>query len=287
MKFSKLRKFLVLFLIPLAFVVIFSGTGAVHATTVTPDTGAEEGQVDSVTSDNNDATTLGLSLSTNSDETSLSGTLQILLIITVISLAPSILVMVTSFTRIIIVLHFVRTAIGTQSSPPNNVLIGLSLFLTLFIMSPVIAQIKTEAYDPLVAEEITQQEALERGIQPLREFMLKQTRQDDLRLFMDIAKIEPVESVDELSITIIIPAFIISELRAAFIIGFLIYVPFIVIDMVVSSVIMSMVVASVLMGMGMMMLPPTTISMPFKILLFILADGWNLVIGQLVNSFNF
>ena len=278
MKFSKLRKFLVLFLIPLAFVVIFSGTGAVHATTVTPDTGAEEGQVDSVTSDNNDATTLGLSLSTNSDETSLSGTLQILLIITVISLAPSILGMVTSFTRIIIVLHFVRTAIGTQSSPPNNVLIGLSLFLTLFIMSPVIAQIKTEAYDPLVAEEITQQEALERGIQPLREFMLKQTRQDDLRLFMDIAKIEPVESVDELSITIIIPAFIISELRAAFIIGFLIYVPFIVIDMVVSSVLMSM---------GMMMLPPTTISMPFKILLFILADGWNLVIGQLVNSFNF
>ena len=278
MKFSKLRKFLVLFLIPLAFVVIFSGTGAVHATTVTPDTGAEEGQVDSVTSDNNDATTLGLSLSTNSDETSLSGTLQILLIITVISLAPSILVMVTSFTRIIIVLHFVRTAIGTQSSPPNNVLIGLSLFLTLFIMSPVIAQIKTEAYDPLVAEEITQQEALERGIQPLREFMLKQTRQDDLRLFMDIAKIEPVESVDELSITIIIPAFIISELRAAFIIGFLIYVPFIVIDMVGSSVLMSM---------GMMMLPPTTISMPFKILLFILADGWNLVIGQLVNSFNF
>lgn len=278
MKFSKLRKFLVLFLIPLAFVVIFSGTGAVHATTVTPDTGAEEGQVDSVTSDNNDATTLGLSLSTNSDETSLSGTLQILLIITVISLAPSILVMVTSFTRIIIVLHFVRTAIGTQSSPPNNVLIGLSLFLTLFIMSPVIAQIKTEAYDPLVAEEITQQEALERGIQPLREFMLKQTRQDDLRLFMDIAKIEPVESVDELSITIIIPAFIISELRAAFIIGFLIYVPFIVIDMIVSSVLMSM---------GMMMLPPTTISMPFKILLFILADGWNLVIGQLVNSFNF
>ena len=278
MKFSKLRKFLVLFLIPLAFVVIFSGTGAVHATTVTPVTGAEEGQVDSVTSDNNDATTLGLSLSTNSDETSLSGTLQILLIITVISLAPSILVMVTSFTRIIIVLHFVRTAIGTQSSPPNNVLIGLSLFLTLFIMSPVIAQIKTEAYDPLVAEEITQQEALERGIQPLREFMLKQTRQDDLRLFMDIAKIEPVESVDELSITIIIPAFIISELRAAFIIGFLIYVPFIVIDMVVSSVLMSM---------GMMMLPPTTISMPFKILLFILADGWNLVIGQLVNSFNF
>ena len=145
-------------------------------------------------------------------------------------------------------------------------------------MSPVIAQITTEAYDTLVAEEITQQEAFERGIQPLREFMLKQTRQDDLRLFMDIAKIEPVESVDELSITIIIPAFIISELRAAFIIGFLIYVQYIVIDMVVSSMIMSI---------DMMMLQPTTLSMPFKILLFILADGWNLVIGQLVNSFNF
>lgn len=276
MKFSKLRKIIVLFLIPLVFVVIFSGAGTAHATSVTPDTGVEEGQ----TSDKNkeDGTSLGLTLNTDSDQTSLSGTLQILLIITVISLAPSILVMVTSFTRIIIVLHFLRTAIGTQSSPPNNVLIGLSLFLTLFIMSPVIAQIKTDAYDPLVAEEITQQEALERGIKPLREFMLKQTRQDDLRLFMDIAKVKPVDNLDELSLTIIIPAFIISELRAAFIIGFLIYIPFIVIDMVVSSVLMSM---------GMMMLPPTTISMPFKILLFILADGWNLVIGQLVNSFNF
>lgn len=277
MKFSRCRKILLLFLIPLMFVVIFSGSGSAYATGVTPDTGIEEGQTESITSDE-DGTTLGLTLNTNSDETSLSGTLQILLIITVISLAPSILVMVTSFTRIIIVLHFVRTAVGTQSSPPNNVLIGLALFLTLFIMSPVVAQIKTEAYDPLVAEEITQQEALERGIQPIRDFMLKQTRQDDLRLFMDIAKVKPVESLDELSITIIIPAFIISELRAAFIIGFLIYIPFIVIDMVVSSVLMSM---------GMMMLPPTTISMPFKILLFILADGWNLVIGQLVNSFNF
>lgn len=278
MKFTKIRKFFVLFLIPLALIVVFSGTGRVRAASVDPNTGVEEGQTDSITTDGNDSTSLGLTLNTNSDSTSLSGTLQILLIITVISLAPSILVMVTSFTRIVIVLHFVRTAIGTQSSPPNNVLIGLSLFLTLFIMSPVIAQIKTDAYDPLVAEEITQQEALERGVKPLREFMLKQTRQEDLRLFMDIAKVDPVDDLDELSITIIIPAFIISELRAAFIIGFLIYIPFIVIDMVVSSVLMSM---------GMMMLPPTTISMPFKILLFILADGWNLVIGQLVNSFNF
>ena len=278
MKSSKIRKIIILFLIPLMFVVIFSGASNVHATNVTPDTDVEEGQGESITSDDDNGVSVGLTFNSDSEETSLAGTLQILLIITVISLAPSILVMVTSFTRIVIVLHFVRTAIGTQSSPPNNVLIGLSLFLTLFIMSPVIAQIKTEAYDPLVAEEITQQEALERGIEPLRDFMLKQTRQDDLRLFMDIAKIDPVESIDELPITVIIPAFIISEMRAAFIIGFMIYIPFIVIDMVVSSVLMSM---------GMMMLPPTTISMPFKILLFILADGWNLVVGQLVNSFNF
>ena len=278
MNSRKIRKIIILFLIPLMFVVIFSGASNVHATGVTPDTDVEEGQGESITSDDDNGVSVGLTFNSDSEETSLAGTLQILLIITVISLAPSILVMVTSFTRIVIVLNFVRTAIGTQSSPPNNVLIGLSLFLTLFIMSPVIAQIKTEAYDPLVAEEITQQEALERGIEPLRDFMLKQTRQDDLRLFMDIAKIDPVESIDELPITVIIPAFIISEMRAAFIIGFLIYIPFIVIDMVVSSVLMSM---------GMMMLPPTTISMPFKILLFILADGWNLVVGQLVNSFNF
>ena len=167
---------------------------------------------------------------------------------------------------------------SARNPHPNNVLIGLSLFLTLFIMSPVFAQVKTEALDPLSANEITQEEALDRGLQPIRAFMVDQTRQDDLRLFMDIAKMDTVESIDEIPITVIIPAFIISELRAAFIIGFMIYIPFIVIDMVV---------ASVLMSMGMMMLPPTTISMPFKILLFILADGWNLVIGNLVNSFNF
>ena len=207
----------------------------------------------------------------------LVGLLVSFVFITVISLAPSILVMVTSFTRIIVVLHFVRTAIGTQSSPPNNVLIGLSLFLTRFIMSPVFARVKTDAIDPLSDGQITNEQALENGIAPIREFMLNQVREDDLRLFMDIAKIDSVNSVDELPITVIIPAFIISELRAAFIIGFMIYIPFIVIDMVV---------ASVLMSMGMMMLPPTTISMPFKILLFILADGWNLIIGNLVNSFS-
>ncbi len=275
MKYKKLRKFIMLFMI--AMVVIFSGTSS-SATTVTPDTDPEEGIEQELTNfDNNDDVSVGLTLTTNSDDTSLSGTLQILLVITVISIAPSILVMVTSFTRIIVVLHFIRTATGLQSSPPNNVLIGLSLFLTLFIMSPVFSKVNTEALQPLNAGEITQQQAIERGLEPIREFMLKQVRQDDLRLFMDIAKMDTVESVDEIPITVIIPAFIISELRAAFIIGFLIYIPFIVIDMVVSSVLMSM---------GMMMLPPTTISMPFKILLFVLADGWHLIIGSLVNSFN-
>lgn len=275
MKYTKLRKLILLFLIPLAMVVIFSGTNT-YATTVTPETEAEEGLDEAITDD--EGLSVGLTLNSNSDDTTLSGTLQILLVITVISLAPSILVMVTSFTRIVVVLGFTRQAMGTQSSPPNNVLIGLSLFLTLFIMSPIFLQIKEEAIDPLSANEITQEEALDKCVEPLKTFMLEQARQEDLRLFMDIAKVDTVESADELSLTIVIPAFIISELRAAFIIGFLIYIPFIVIDMVV---------ASVLMSMGMMMLPPTTISMPFKILLFILADGWNLVIGELVNSFNF
>ena len=274
MKYKKLSKFIVLFLIAMA--VIFMGTTS-YATSVEPGTEPEETQDEGITGDD-EGLSLGLTLNSNADNTTLSGTLQMLLVITIISVAPSILVMVTSFTRIIVVLHFLRTAIGTQSSPPNNVLIGLSLFLTLFIMGPVFAQIKTEGIDKLQAGEITQEEAIDNCIEPVKDFMLKQVREDDLRLFMDIAKIDSVESVDELPITVIIPAFIISELRAAFIIGFLIYIPFIVIDMVVSSVLMSM---------GMMMLPPTTISMPFKILLFILADGWNLVIGELVKSFNF
>ena len=271
MKYKRFRKYILLFV--MTILVCLSGTTS-HATDVVPGTepepGIEEGMVD------DDGVSVGLSFNSDSDETTLSGTLQILLIVTVISIAPSILVMVTSFTRIIVVMHFIRIAIGTQSSPPNNVLIGLSLFLTLFIMSPVFYQIKTEAIDPMSANEISQEEALDKCIDPIREFMFNQVREDDLRLFMDIAKIDGVDSLDEIPTTVLIPAFIISELRAAFIIGFLIYIPFIILDMVVSSVLMSM---------GMMMLPPTTISMPFKILLFILADGWNLIIGQLVNSF--
>ena len=276
MKFSRFKKIIFFFLLPLTLVVLCSGTVA-KATNVTPDTEPELGVDENTGVTPDGGITVGLTLDTNSEETKLSGTLQILLVITIISIAPSILVMLTSFTRIVIVLHFVRQAVGTQSSPPNNVLVGLSLFLTFFIMSPVFVQINDNALKPLNQGTISQQEAIDKTIEPLKQFMLNQTRQDDLRLFMDMANLESVEQAMELPITVVIPAFIISEIRAAFIIGFVIYIPFIVIDMVVSSVLMSM---------GMMMLPPTTISMPFKILLFILADGWNLVVGEVVKSFN-
>lgn len=202
--------------------------------------------------------------------------IQILVLLTIISLAPSILVMATSFTRIIVVLHFVRSALATQQTPPNQVLIGLALFLTLFIMAPVMQEVNAEALQPYSAGEITQREAIDNGLRPIRGFMLEQVNDKDLRLFMDIAEIESVNDYNDIPTNVLIPAFIISELRAAFIIGFLIYIPFIVIDMVV---------ASTLMSMGMMMLPPVMISMPFKILLFILADGWSLIIGELVKTF--
>ena len=197
------------------------------------------------------------------------------MILTIISLAPALLILLTSFTRIIIVLHFLRTAIGTQSSPPNQILIGLALFLTLFIMQPVFTDINENAIKPFDAGEITQEEAIEIGSQPLRAFMNGQVQTKDIDLFIEISG-ETYENYDEVPFSILIPSFVISELRTAFIIGFMLYIPFIVIDMVV---------ASVLMSMGMMMLPPTTISLPFKILLFILADGWNLVIGSLVKTF--
>ncbi len=228
-------------------------------------------QTADATSDNNN----GLSITYNNDNGTLSGPIKILLFLTVISLAPSILIMLTSFTRIIIVLHFVRSAIGTQTVPPNQVLVGLALFLTLFIMSPIFSEINENAIKPLDAGQITQEEALEIGMEPLREFMFEQTQTKDINMFCDIQGVT-YETQDDISNTILIPSFILSELRTAFIIGFLIYIPFIVIDMVV---------ASVLMSMGMMMLPPTTISLPFKVLLFVLADGWDLVIGSLVKTF--
>lgn len=220
---------------------------------------------------------IGFNVTTGTEEdSSLATTLQMLLILTVISLAPSILIMVTSFTRILVVLHFVRSALGTQTTPPNQILIGLALFLTLFIMSPTLSKVNEEAIKPLSAGEITAEEALDAGIEPIREFMFGETRNEELVLFLDIAGIETVDTADDIPTWVLVPAFIISELRAAFIIGFLIYIPFIVIDMVVSST---------LMAMGMMMLPPTTISMPFKILLFIMADGWNLIIESVLRTF--
>lgn len=206
----------------------------------------------------------------------LSGSLRILLTLTLIALAPTLLIMLTCFTRIIIVLHFTRAALNTQTAPPNQVLIGLALFLTFFIMSPTITKVYDDVIVPFDAGEITQDEALEQGIQPFREFMFKHTQTKDVRLFLDISKTEWSGKLEDIPSSVLIPSFIISELRTAFIIGFYIYIPFIVIDMVV---------ASTLMSMGMMMLPPTTVSMPFKILLFVLADGWNLIIGSLVRTF--
>jgi len=214
--------------------------------------------------------------SKDGEDSSLATTLQMLFILTIISLAPSILIMVTSFTRILVVLHFVRSAMGTQTTPPNQILIGLALFLTLFVMSPTLSRINTEAIKPLSAGEITGEQAIEQAVEPLREFMFAETRNQELALFVDIAGIETIETADDIPTWVLVPAFIISELRAAFIIGFLIYIPFIVIDMVVSST---------LMAMGMMMLPPTTISMPFKILLFIMADGWTLIIESVLRTF--
>lgn len=217
----------------------------------------------------------GLHITYNNDEGTMSASIQILLTLTILSLAPSILIMLTSYTRIIIVLHFLRTAIGTQTAPPNQVLIGLALFLTFFIMWPTFEQVNTTVLQPLDKGEIKTEQVFELAEIPFREFMEKQTQTKDLQLFIDISG-ETYETYDEVPFTTLMPAFIISELRTAFIMGFLIYIPFIVIDMVVSSVLMSM---------GMMMLPPTTISMPFKILLFILADGWNLVIANVVQTF--
>lgn len=217
-----------------------------------------------------------LTVTYDDGEGNVSGTLRILITLTLVAMAPMLLLMLTSFTRILIVLHFTRAALNTQTAPPNQVLIGLSLFLTFFIMNPVLTEINETALQPFEAGEMTQTEFVETAMEPLREFMYGQTQTKDVRLFLEIAQIDEVESVDDIPTRVLVPGFIISELRTAFIIGFLIYIPFIIIDMVV---------ASTLMSMGMMMLPPTTISMPFKILLFVLADGWNLVVGNLVKTF--
>lgn len=206
----------------------------------------------------------------------LSTVLQIIILLTILSLAPAIAILLTSFTRIVVVLAFVRTSLATQQMPPNQVLIGLALFLTFFVMAPTFQQVNQDALIPYLNGEIGQEEAFEKGMDPMRKFMFKQTREKDLALFVKMSGIERPRNFDDIPNYVLIPSFVISELKTAFQIGFIIFIPFLVIDMVV---------ASALMSMGMMMLPPMMISLPFKILLFILVDGWNLVIQSLVMSF--
>ena len=203
-------------------------------------------------------------------------TLNIIFLLTIIALLPSIVVMVTSFTRIIIILSFLRNAMGIQQVPPNVVLAGLSLFLTLFIMGPTLNQINVQAYLPYRQEQITQEEALKRATVPLKEFMLRQTEKGTLNMYLDMAGQELTDKVEDLSLTVIVPSFMTSELKHAFLAGFLIYLPFLLIDMVT---------ASILMSMGMVMLPPAMISLPFKLLLFIAVDGWELLFSSIVKSF--
>ena len=206
----------------------------------------------------------------------LSVVLQIFVLMTVLSLAPAILVMLTSFTRIAIVLSVLRRAMGTQSMPPNQIVLGLSLFLTLFIMSPVWNTVNEEALQPYLQKKISQEQAFEKAMAPIRAFMVRHTREKDMALLIDIAKSQRPRTVADVPTTVLIPAFILSELKTAFQMAFMLYVPFLVIDMVV---------ASVLLSMGMMMLPPIMISLPFKLMLFVLADGWHLIVGSLVKSF--
>lgn len=213
------------------------------------------------------------------DETEGSGSsaISIMLLLTVLSIAPAILMLMTSFTRIVIVLGFVRTSLGTQQMPPNQVLIGLAMFLTFFIMSPTLSQVNQVALQPYLKGEITQTQAFEKAAEPMKKFMFSQTREKDLLLFIKYTKTEKPKSYEDIPITVLVPAYAISELKTAFQMGFMIFIPFLIIDMVVSST---------LMAMGMMMLPPVMISLPFKILLFILVDGWYLVVKSLLMSFN-
>ena len=202
--------------------------------------------------------------------------IQILILLTVLSLAPAILIMMTSFTRLVMVFSFLRSALGTQQMPPNQILIGLSLFLTFFIMTPVWSTVHEKALVPYQEKKISQGQAIDEALKPVRQFMFKQTREKDLALFVNMAKISKPKNKEEIPTTVLLPAYMISELKTAFQIGCLLYIPFLIIDMVVSSILLSM---------GMMMLPPVMISLPFKVLLFVLVDGWNLIVGSLVKSF--
>ena len=220
--------------------------------------------------------TLSFNLGESNDPEAWFTGLKIVAMLTILTLAPSILIMMTSFTRILIVFAFLRQAMGTQQSPPNQILVGLALFLTVFIMMPVWQKIDTHALTPYLNEEISQSTAVDRAIEPLSAFMIKQTREDDLILFLNAAKIDKPAKAEDTPLHVLIPSFVISELRTAFEIGFLIYIPFVVLDLIV---------ASVLMSMGMMMLPPVMISLPLKIILFVLVDGWHLITANLLASF--
>ncbi|MGJ7921943.1 flagellar type III secretion system pore protein FliP [Neobacillus sp. LXY-4] len=219
---------------------------------------------------------LDLDAGSASEPEEVATSIKLVILLTVLSVAPAILLLMTSFTRVVIVLSFVRTALGTQQMPPNQVIIGLSLFLTMFIMGPIFSEINEKAYQPFVEGEITQQQAFDSASQPLKEFMAKHTREKDLSLFLDYAKKDKPATIKDIPINVLIPAFAISELKTAFQMGFMIFLPFLIIDMIVSSI---------LMAMGMMMLPPVMISLPFKILLFILVDGWHLIVKSLLISF--
>lgn len=220
---------------------------------------------------------VSISLQGGNDPKQVSTGVELLVLLTVLSVAPAILILATAFTRIVIVMSLVRSAIGTQQIPPNQVVVGLALVLTFFVMAPVWDRINSTAVEPYTAGEITQQEAFDRGIKPLREFMFKQTREKDLALFIELSHSTQPEAPDDIPTSVLLPAFVISELKTAFEMGFVIYVPFLVIDMVVSSALLSM---------GMMMLPPSLVSLPFKILLFVMADGWYLIVKSLIMSFN-
>jgi flagellar biosynthetic protein FliP len=207
----------------------------------------------------------------------ISAPLQIVLVLTLLSFLPAILITMTAFTRIVIVFHFLRQALGTQEMPSNQILIGLSLFLTMFVMAPVAQKVNADAIAPAMAGKLSLTDATERGAPPLREFMLRQTREADLRLFIELSKTPRPASADQLPMTVVIPAYVISELKTGFQMGFFLFVPFVVIDLVVSTTLLSM---------GMMQLPPAMISLPFKVLLFVMIDGWNLLVGSLVRSFH-
>ncbi len=220
---------------------------------------------------------IGIDIGTSDSPQDVSVTLQILLLMTILSLAPSLLIMTTSYLRLIIAFHFLKSALGTQQMPPGQLLAGIALFITFFIMAPTWNKVNDEALKPMMDGKITLEEAYNRGVEPIREFMFRNVRDEDLALFIGLSNLERPENREDLPTYVLVPAFALSELRAGFIIGFFLFIPFVMVDMII---------ASILMSMGMMMLPPMLISLPFKILLFVLVDGWNLIVGSLVRSFS-